>query len=163
MKGASLYEGFISKLRSNKRLEILVYSLLALAALLIFALTGGFAKKEKASSAQVKTESFFGSSAEGVQGDEALERRLEALLSSIEGAGAVRVMLTSGEAPSAGAGTGSGAASNDLTSVKGVVVVAAGADDIRVKTELILAVTTVLGVEASRVSVFKLNAYPNDF
>ena len=58
----------------------------------------------------------------------ALERRMESVLSCIQGAGEVRVLVNSGEAASAFASSDS--------SVTGVLVVAEGAGNLRVALEL---------------------------
>lgn len=77
-----------------------------------------------------------------------LERRLEAVLSCVQGAGDVRVMVHSAEAVSAFAAQ-DGAAS-------GVIVVAEGAGDLRVAMELQQAVQALLGVEAEHIEILSM-------
>lgn len=71
-----------------------------------------------------------------------LERRMESVLSCVEGAGRVRVLVNGGgqeETPRSGQG--------------GVVVVAEGAGELRVRMELERAVTALLGVESSQIEI----------
>lgn len=63
-----------------------------------------------------------------------LERRMEAALSMVEGAGRVRVLVNEGAST-------------------GVLVVAEGADDLRVRLSLEQAVRTLMGIEADRVEI----------
>ena len=73
------------------------------------------------------------------------EARLEQVLSAMEGAGTVEVMLYY-EAASDG---------QTATVPSGAVLVADGAADIAVRLRLTRAVTTLLGLDASRVEVFE--------
>lgn len=80
-----------------------------------------------------------------------LESRLERVLSAVEGAGQVRVMIreSGGEAVSAfSAGQPAGA--------EGVVIVCEGAGDLRVRLALEQAAQALLGVEYSRIQVVKM-------
>lgn len=77
-----------------------------------------------------------------------LERRMESVLSSIEGAGRVRVLVNSPEATAVFSG-GSGSAG-------GVLVVAEGADDLKVCMELQRAVKALLGVEAGQIEILTM-------
>lgn len=114
-------------------------------------------------------------------GDET-EAKLSAILSRIEGAGEVEVMVTyassSEKVPAKNENSNksiSGQSSNENTTsspvggssgalilkelaptVQGVVVIAQGGDDFHVKTQLIRAVTTALDVPADRVDVFTM-------
>ena len=124
---------FVDRLRDDKRLEILVCSSLILTAVIIFLLTGGIScdsmKSIEARSAQEQTADSLG-----------LEARLEEILSSIAGAGSVRVMTS--------------ASGGEIT---GVIIVARGAKDPGVRTRLSIAVTTLLGIGPDRVSVFLMD------
>ena len=119
---------FWAALKGAKRLECFVRR--AVAAALILLLTSRSAQ-------------------EGQQ--TALEARMEAVLSAVRGAGRVRVLVTAGEGDSqafaqqAQAGT-----------VQGVVIVAEGADDVRVALELSGAAQALLGVDAERIQVLKM-------
>ena len=66
-----------------------------------------------------------------------LEQRLERLLSSMDGAGRVRVMVTEG----------------DDGHIAGVVVVAEGLDSVRTALEMQSAVKTLLDIDTSRVQI----------
>ena len=89
----------------------------------------------------------MGRSQEGTATEQtALERRMESILSSVEGAGEVRVLVNQAEAAFASSGA----------AVTGVLVVAEGADDVRVSIELQRAVQAVLGVEAARIEIMTM-------
>lgn len=76
----------------------------------------------------------------------ALEKRMENVLSMIEGAGRVRVLVN--EAAAAFSGSDGQAA--------GVLVVAEGAGDMRVKMELQRAVQALLDVEAEQIEILTM-------
>ena len=78
----------------------------------------------------------------------ALERRLEAVLQRIDGAGAVRVFVSEAQEWPAFSGETGGEAA-----VCGVLVVAEGADDVQTRLALFQAVRAVLPVEAERVEI----------
>lgn len=74
----------------------------------------------------------------------ALERRMEAVLSCIEGAGRVRVLVHPADAAAfAYADAGEG----------GVLVVAEGAGDLRVSMDIQRAVQALLGIEAGQIEI----------
>ena len=68
----------------------------------------------------------------------ALERRMESVLSCVAGAGRVRVLVNEGDRADA---------------PSGVLVVAEGAGDVRVRLELQQAVQALLGVETAQIEV----------
>ena len=78
-------------------------------------------------------------------GATALEQRMESVLSCVEGAGKVRVLVNEG-------GT-VGALNSGQKQSAGVLVVAEGAKNIRVKMELEQAVMALLGVDASQIEI----------
>ena len=80
---------------------------------------------------------IWAASGGGAQESTQLERRVAQALSQVENAGRVRVLIGEGEEA-------------------GVLVVAEGADDLKVALELAQAVKTVLGVENSRIQVLKM-------
>lgn len=80
----------------------------------------------------------------------ALEARMEAVLSAVRGAGRVRVLVSAGE------GDSQAFAQQDPQSVRGVVIVADGADDVRVALELSGAAQALLGVDAGKIQVLKM-------
>ena len=79
-----------------------------------------------------------------------LETRLERVLSCIEGAGRVRVMIREEEQ------TLSAFAPQEEPKAAGVVIVCEGADDMRVRLALEQAAQALLGVEYSRIQVVKM-------
>lgn len=160
MEKRGLFTAFAEKLRKNKRLEIAVYaSMLALAAV-IFLLTGGISSGRGTKGASQRAET-----AEAVSSGTELERRLEEILSSISGAGRVKVMVTTlaGDEETVcdpgtlKSGAQKEARGSELSRIVGVIIVAQGAGDIRVKNELQAAVMTVLGTDAASISIFSMN------
>ena len=84
-------------------------------------------------------------------GETALEARMEAVLSSVRGAGRVRVLVSqSGDSAQAFS------ADDNAGDVQGVVIVAEGADDLRVALELSGAAQALLGVDADKIQVLKM-------
>ena len=81
-----------------------------------------------------------------------LERRLESVLGAVEGAGRVRVMIS--EDPSEAVSAFSGAASGGR--VRGVLVVAEGAGDLRVRMALAQAVPALLDVELANIEIAEM-------
>lgn len=79
----------------------------------------------------------MGTGTESVSNDD--EARMERILSQIEGAGHVNVMI----------------AANGQGEAQGVVVVASGADDVRVMLEIQRAVRTLTGLELEAIEVVK--------
>ena len=77
-----------------------------------------------------------------------LERRLESILSCIEGAGRVRVLVHSEEAAAAFA--------YQEEKTAGVLVVAEGAGNLKVNMELQRAVQAFLGVEADQIEILSM-------
>lgn len=146
---STVFSGFIEKLRSNRRLEILVYSALILTAVVIFAADGGISclgSREKG-----------GASAMGASSSRtSVEERLEDVLSSMEGAGRVRVLICpSGEAGSSLFDISSG--SEGRGAYSGAIIVAEGAKDLLVASRLREAVMTALGLDAASVCVFAMD------
>ena len=151
----SLLSAFSERLRAYKKLEITVYAVILAAAAVIFMLSGGISSGRGAKRSGLES----GQSVSSPSGTE-LEARLEAILSSISGAGRVRVMVTTDEAGASSDAFGLGtdrASENALPKIIGVIVVAQGAGDIRVKNELQTAVMTVLGTDAASISIFSMN------
>lgn len=129
--------------------------------------TGGTAAAEpRAQDAQTKTEAY------GAQ----LETRLEALVESIEGAGAARVMITfeSGEETVYALDERSGqdgsyqtehvlsdgvpiAQTVFLPPVQGVAVLCQGADNVSVQAKVTETVSVLLGVTSNRISIAKMS------
>ena len=82
----------------------------------------------------------MGGAQEAGSGATQLERRMESVLESVEGAGSVRVLVN--ETPQ---GT-----------VQGVLVVAQGANDLRVAMELERAVHALLNIESERIEILSM-------
>ena len=121
--------GFFKKLKGIKNIQLIVAIFIIAVALLIYSTVA----TGKAASSVSGTES--GSSS--VMDDE--ERRLAAILGGIEGAGRVETMITRRD-----------------DEVVGVLVIAEGADDIKVMLKLLEATTTAMGVDKSIVDVYTM-------
>ena len=91
----------------------------------------------------------------GAQGD-ALETRLAAVLSRMEGAGQGEVVIHYAQTVSTSAWPQESA--QETGEPVGVVVVAEGADNLRVRLELAQAVQTLLRLEAESVEVFAMDS-----
>ena len=175
-----LLSNVVSRLKGNKKLETIVYSVLLLFAAVIFFASGGISSCGRKDGEPKENESDEYS--EGYESEDSLGSRLEQILSSIDGAGKVRVMicyesgieivpaLDSQKSETEGGmsettkpvtvtrdGRQTPIVLTELTpKIRGVIVVAEGGRDIRVRTELENAVVTVLGTDPSRVSVFSM-------
>ena len=79
-----------------------------------------------------------------------LEARLERVLSAIEGAGRVRVMIAAPQQ------TASAFAPAATALASGVLIVCEGADDLRVRLSIEQAAQALLGVESGRIQVIKM-------
>ncbi len=153
-----LIEGIVKRLRDDRRLEILVYSALILTAVVIFAVSGSISCEGRTSKGGYEG----ASSASGASDERELEERLAAILSRIEGAGSVSVMVKLEPAGEGASSRGFGLLASDREyeaegSVCGVIVVAQGAHDAKVRVMLSAAVTSLLGVGPDRVSVFPMD------
>lgn len=149
MKGEKYNAGtlltrLVNAAATNKKIRFALY--IALAAILLAVIVGTGKKTaltyNSFSSTKKTEEKDERSSANGV------ETQLEEILSCIEGAGRVKVMLTYLE------NTGTEDAS---TEVCGVIVVAEGGANFAVRQTLIAAVSTVLGIDEKCVEVFVMS------
>ena len=183
MKKKSVFSALSELMERNKYVRYGIYGFAVLIALTLFLIPHGpdsCGKKTDADAVPHKNEE------NGIPevSAEQLEAKLEKILSGIRGAGRVDVMVTydstseivcAEERESSDNETGSdkfsrpakvsadkGEAPIILTElqpkIRGVIVIAEGAADISVKTNLMLAVSTVLGIEQSRVEVFQMGA-----
>ena len=89
------------------------------------------------------------------QSNSGLEARLAAILTNMDGVGRVQVMIYD-EGSVQSEGLFAVSAGSAQTRPVGVVVVADGANDIRVRLELIRAVQTLMGLPADAVEVFQM-------
>lgn len=117
----------LERLRAVRHIEWALLALLAAAALMLMS----------------------GSSSEEATHGGELERRMEAVLECVQGAGRVRVLVNGSE----NTDPFSGQTDN---SVVGVLVVAEGADDLNVALALGRAVQTLLGVEADQIEILDM-------
>lgn len=96
----------------------------------------------------------------GVQAQDTAEQRLSKVLSRIEGAGSVHVFISYDDIQEStyAFSLSAGANGSETGKIKGVVIVASGAGDTAVKLKLAEAARTALGVDASCVSVYKMDS-----
>ncbi len=127
---AGFLGALVERMKNDKKFELAVYAVLILIGVLIFVFSSCEEGGWRAGAAP---------SREAPASDE-LEDRLAGILSSIEGAGAVQVMIVRDEA-------------GDIT---GAIVTARGAADISVRERLRSAVRTVLGIGMDQVEIFQM-------
>lgn len=126
--------GILKKLKKVKNIEFIACVFILAIALLLYSVIN------KAQAGSIKTVEVDA----GTEVSTEIETRLEQILSQIEGAGDVSVMITySSEVQGGNEGE-----------ISGVVVVASGADDIGVRLDLLQAVETALNVDVKFVNVF---------
>lgn len=128
----------IERMRDSKRFEIIVYSSIVLLIVIIFMLSGGISfgrSDSKNENPDPEPGNLSG------RAELELEERLKSILSEIDGAGRISVMIT---------------LEDDSNEIRGVIVVAEGAKEPRVRTEMLSAVITVLGAGAEKVKVFSM-------
>ena len=125
---------FWAKLKTKKNIEIIIAVVIIGVALIIYSTVTQ--KTTQKPTAPPTTTSGHG--ATGTTTDE----RLASILSDIAGAGAVSVMITY--------------EADNVTKVQGVMIVAKGASDFKVRSELVTATQTLLGVTARQISVFTM-------
>ena len=125
-----LLDSLVDGMRRNKRTELAGYIGLGAICLLLClpAIGDGSAGKEDKAAQQ-----------------QGIEQRLTDALSSVRGAGKVKVMITY-------------TTEKDTEAAAGALVVAQGAADISVRMRLLSAVQAVLGIDASRVEVLDMGA-----
>ena len=175
MKLESIKEKIFERIGKSKKLEFCIYSAMLAAAFIIFAATGGISCGRTGENHSATREN---ETEKGIRTDAELEAALEETLSNIDGAGKVKVMLsfvpidvnvTSALEEKNGYDlTGNesfgllpldGKESNPTQngySIGGVIVIASGATDLRVRSQLTDAVKTLLGIDASRVGVYTM-------
>lgn len=129
-----LLGALVEKMKADKKFELVVYSVLILIGILIFAVSScdGLSLLDNTGT----TEKNAGRGADDVEG------QLEDILSSIDGAGEVKVMIVR----------------SDDGTICGAIVTAQGAADIAVRERLQNAVRTVLGIEIGQVEIFQMES-----
>lgn len=167
-------EKILNRIKEANAAKTVLCCMVIAASLIVFLFSGSVKKqKTEEETAQPKTGSELGSAA-------MIENKLEAILSSMRGAGRVRVMLTldrtNEQIVASSEKTASGENNSSRESkpatvqsggreeaivlaevfprIRGVIVMAEGAGDIGVKLALISAVSTVLGIDEKNVEVF---------
>ena len=131
---SGLLGALVEKMKADKKFELVVYSVLILIGILIFAVSScdGLSLLDNTGT----TEKNAGRGADDVEG------QLEDILSSIDGAGEVKVMIVR----------------SDDGTICGAIVTAQGAADIAVRERLQNAVRTVLGIEIGQVEIFQMES-----
>lgn len=186
----SVWNKLTAKMKSNKKVEIGVYlGIGLLIALLYFTgLNSGGASGALADSADSKAPSANA----GEPSERSDETRLQEALSKIRGAGDVSVMLTyengrelvpAYSTDTQSSKSGEVVSENESTRpitvmksgqeeamvlkeveprIRGVIVIAEGADDIKVRMDLLRAVSKVLAIELERIEVFTMEKENQD-
>ncbi len=175
MKPKSIITDLSEILGKNKLLRACLSGALIIAALALFLTSGVFR-----SCAKQEEEPKREAAPDAEERAASLERRLEAMLSSMAGVGRAKVMLefdsteeqiiatdsrsrteqggSTEESKPATVSSGGGESpivlKEKLPQVRGVIVAAEGAGNFSVRMNIIAAVSTVLGVDESRVEVF---------
>lgn len=131
--GTGKWKTFTAKLKTVKHIELIIIIAVCTIALLVY--LGISDKEEKNSDAYLPT--YSGENSES----DALESRLQSILSGIEGVGKCSVMI----------------GYNDEGEAEGVVIVAQGAGDIKVKLRIIDAVCALLPISGENIKIYKAN------
>ncbi len=118
----------IEKIKNIKHFEIIVAFVIALVGILIYFIAGNVNKK--ASSREYK-----------YSGGNDLSMQVAKVLSNIDGVGNCDVLITF----------------DDDKVATGVVVVADGGDDIKVKVRIVDAVCTLVNVDGNKIKIYKTN------
>lgn len=126
----SKFSGIFKKLKSIKHIEIILAILLGLIVLLVYFSSTSSLQSNK-TTVTTSTNIYL----------QEVENKLENLISEINGAGRVSVMLMSESEE------------NSSPQITSAVVVASGASDVFVKLEIIKAVEALLGIKASSIEV----------
>lgn len=183
-KRESLYEGIKKKIANVKifnvkGIKILLPLLLILIVGVMLFNFNGTSNVEM--SAEAKDETGYTSSLEYI---DSIEDKLSKILSTIDGAGKTQIMISVDSSPvltvatnneektiTTSSGTTTTTTSEpiiistngksgplvlgeSLPEIKGVIVVSAGAKDVKVKVDIINAVRTVLGISSEKINVF---------
>lgn len=178
MTKKTVFFALAERLQRNKKLEIAVYAALALIAAIIFFSSGNMNKDNGMDNATPGDGAWH-----SLPDEAAVESRLKTILSKIDGVGEIDVMVTydttSELVPAVDTDTstsadGSSQRSHPITvggsgeespivlkqvqpRIRGVIIVAQGAENIAVKVRLMAAVSTVLGISQECVDVFAMS------
>ena len=127
--------------------------ILLLLGLLLTVITLPVSDKQDSESIVQKNSSLFSDSQEDDEDTvrTVLEKKLEALLSQVEGVGEVRVVLMTGENPDSQSFYSSG-----KETVTGVLIAAQGADNSVVSRNIVEAVMALFQVDAHKIRVMKM-------
>lgn len=171
--GNSIFAVLAEALEKNKKLRTILYAVLIILALAIFLTSGLFGGGKNTNKSSGRTEEEQMGEFSNTEEARMLEARLEDILSQMQNAGQVRVMVTfdnaqekviaADEQKSSGSSgiseasrpvktSGSGGESpiiltERMPKIRGVIVIAEGAADISVRFSLAAAVSTVLGID----------------
>ncbi len=137
VKKRGILTGLAEKMKENKRLELIVYAVIAILVILLY-----FSSTSDGDSYGDLDPVTLGSANASL---DATEIRLAQVLEQIRGAGEVDVMITYETMYE----------DDETLGVRGVLIVAEGAGDMMVRVDLQRAAQTVLNVDASAVEVFE--------
>lgn len=142
---------WIEKLKNIKHIEIYITLIFAIVLILIFlSSTGGGTKSSNKSYAKSTTSQ---TTVTGYVDD--METRLEQILSQIQGAGNVKVMLTLDMANATV--KDNVIETNSFPAIKGVVIVASGVQNTYVKMNILKAVQAVIDISSGSIEILSSN------
>ena len=157
--GNSIFAVLAEALEKNKKLRTILYAVLIILALAIFLTSGLFGGGKNTNKSSGRTEEEQTGEFSNTEEARMLEARLEDILSQMQNAGQVRVMVTFDNAPVKTSGSGGESPiilTERMPKIRGVIVIAEGAEDISVRFSLAAAVSTVLGIDENSVEVFAM-------
>ena len=171
--GNSIFAVLAEALEKNKKLRTILYAVLIILALAIFLTSGLFGGGKDTNKSSGRTEEEQTGEFSNTEEARMLEARLEDILSQMQNAGQVRVMVIAADEQKSSGSSGISEASRPVKTsgsggespiiltermpkIRGVIVIAEGAADISVRFSLAAAVSTVLGIDENSVEVFAM-------
>ncbi len=133
-ENGGIWKNLIARMKQDKKFEAAVYIALLMLGLLLYLLIPQGEKESKLEKEELPEAA-----------NAPIEGRLEDALCRMRGVGEVKVMVTYDEKNEYG------------EDIYGVIVIAEGAQDIMVRTQIQSAVQTVLNVDVSKINVFEMD------
>ena len=143
---------WIDKLKSIKHIEIYITIIFAIILMLIFFSSTGSSKSSTYSNSKSNTTTQETTITTYVSN---METKLEQILSQVEGASNVSVMITLDMSDTSVKDNVIEVA--DFPSVKGIVIVAKGVENTAVKMNILKAVQAVIDISSGRIEILKSN------
>lgn len=134
----NLFAGMFKKLKSIKHIEIILALLIAVIILLVYFSSSGSEKTQKTITTSTTSASIY---------TQEIEEKLANILSKINGAGDVSVMIMLANQTEL--------ETTKLPDISSVIIVSSGAKDVKVKLELIKAVESLLNLNTKSIEVLE--------